>query len=45
MLDYLRARHTVLRKELFANRRETVLWTSRGLLLGIVNVVIVWYGG
>jgi ATP-binding cassette subfamily B protein/subfamily B ATP-binding cassette protein MsbA len=45
VLDYLRGRHTVLRKELFANRRETVLWTSWGLLLGIVNVVIVWYGG
>ena len=38
-------RHTVLRKELFAHRRELVLWTSWGLLLGGVNVVIVWYGG
>ena len=44
-LDYLRGRHTILRKELFANRRETVLWTSWGVLLGVVNVVIVWYGG
>jgi ATP-binding cassette subfamily B protein/subfamily B ATP-binding cassette protein MsbA len=44
-LDYSRGRHTVLRKELFANRREMVLWTSWGLLLGMVNVVIVWYGG
>jgi ATP-binding cassette subfamily B protein/subfamily B ATP-binding cassette protein MsbA len=45
VLDYLRGRHTVLRKELFAHRRELVLWTSWGLLLGVVNVVIVWYGG
>ena len=45
LLDYAQGRHTVLRKELFANRREMVLWTSWGLLLGIVNVVIVWYGG
>jgi ATP-binding cassette subfamily B protein/subfamily B ATP-binding cassette protein MsbA len=45
LLDYLRGRHTVLRKELFAQRREMVLWTSWGLLLGVVNVVIVWYGG
>lgn len=45
LLEYLRGRHTVLRKELFAQRREMVLWTSWGLLLGIVNVVIVWYGG
>src|SRR5580765_3679526 len=44
-LDYLRGRHTVLRKELFASRREMVLWTSWNLLLGAVNVVIVWYGG
>ena len=45
LLDYLVGRHTVLRKELFAHRRELVLWTSWGLLLGAVNVVIVWYGG
>ncbi len=45
LLDYLVGRHTVLRKELFAHRRELVLWTSWGLLLSGVNVVIVWYGG
>src|SRR6186713_3345520 len=45
LLDYMRGRHTVLRKELFAHRREMLLWTSWGLLLGAVNVVIVWYGG
>jgi ATP-binding cassette, subfamily B, bacterial len=45
LIEYMRGRHTVLRKELFAHRREMVLWTSWGLLLGAVNVVIVWYGG
>jgi ATP-binding cassette subfamily B protein/subfamily B ATP-binding cassette protein MsbA len=45
LLTYLRGRHTVLRKEMFAHRRELILWTSWGLLLGSVNVVIVWYGG
>jgi ATP-binding cassette subfamily B protein/subfamily B ATP-binding cassette protein MsbA len=45
LLEYMRGRHTVLRKELFASRRELALWTSWGLLLSIVNVVIVWYGG
>ena len=45
LLDYLQGRHTVLRKELFAHRRELVLWTSWGLLISGVNVVIVWYGG
>ena len=34
LLDYMLGRHTVLRKELFAHRRELVLWTSWGLLLG-----------
>ncbi len=43
--DYMRGRHTVLRKEMFANRRELVLWTSWGLLMSAVNVAIVWYGG
>jgi len=45
LLDYMLGRHTVLRKEMFAHRREMVLWTSWGLLLGAINVVIVWYGG
>src|ERR1051325_3247795 len=30
---------------MFAQRREMILWTSWGLLLGSVTVVIVWYGG
>jgi ATP-binding cassette subfamily B protein/subfamily B ATP-binding cassette protein MsbA len=45
LLEYMRGRHTVLRKELFAHRRELVLWMCWGLLVSIVNVVIVWYGG
>jgi ATP-binding cassette subfamily B protein/subfamily B ATP-binding cassette protein MsbA len=45
LLDYILGRHTVLRKEMFAHRRELVVWTSWSLLLGAVNVVIVWYGG
>jgi len=45
LLDYMTGRHTVLRKELFAHRRELWLWTSWGLLIAGVNVVIVWYGG
>jgi ATP-binding cassette subfamily B protein len=43
--EYMRGRHTVLRKELFAHRRELLLWMSWGLLVGVVNVIIVWYGG
>ena len=45
LLAYMLGRHTVLRKELFAHRRELLVWTSWGLLVAAVNVVIVWYGG
>src|SRR5438552_17617546 len=45
LLNYMLGRHTVLRKEMFAQRRELLLWTSWGLLQAGVNVVIVWYGG
>jgi len=45
LLDYMVGRHSVLRKEMFAHRRELVLWTSWGLLIAIVNVVIIWHGG
>jgi ATP-binding cassette subfamily B protein/subfamily B ATP-binding cassette protein MsbA len=45
LLEYMLGRHTVLRKDLFAYRRELILWMSWGLLVSVVNVVIVWYGG
>jgi ATP-binding cassette subfamily B protein/subfamily B ATP-binding cassette protein MsbA len=45
LLDYLLGRHTVLRKELFAQRREMVIWTSWNVIIGTVNVAIVWFGG
>ena len=45
LLEYMSGRHMMLRKELFAQRREMVIWTAWGLLMGSVNVVIVWYGG
>ena len=37
--------YRAVRKELFAHRRELLLWTSWGLLQAGVNVAIVWYGG
>ncbi|HET7038649.1 MAG TPA: ABC transporter ATP-binding protein [Gemmatimonadales bacterium] len=45
LLDYMRGRHIILRKDLFAHRRELALWTSWGLLEAGVTVAIVWYGG
>lgn len=43
--DYAVGHQTALRKELFAHRRELVLWGSWGLLIALVDLVIVWYGG
>ena len=43
--DYMSGRHMVLRKEMFAHRRELVLWTSWGLLVSSIGAVIIWYGG
>ena len=45
MLEYARSRNAIVRKELFAHRRELWLWTSWGFALSAVNVSIVWYGG
>src|SRR5688572_3601405 len=45
MLEYARGRNSIVRKELFAHRRELWLWTSWGFALSVVNVAIVWYGG
>ncbi len=43
--DYSVGHHTIVRKELFASRRETVLWGTWGFLLAAVSLVIVWFGG
>ncbi len=45
LAEFLTGRHTIARKELFAHRREIFLWSSWALIIAIVNVVIVWYGG
>ena len=38
MLEYARGRNSIVRKELFAHRRELWLWTSWGFALSAVNV-------
>jgi len=45
LISFMLGRHAVLRKELFAHRRELLLWTSWGLLEAGISVVIVWFGG
>jgi ATP-binding cassette subfamily B protein/subfamily B ATP-binding cassette protein MsbA len=43
--DYTVGHHTIVRKELFAHRRELVLWGAWGFLMAAVSLVIVWFGG
>lgn len=45
LIAYVRHRHSLVRKELFVQRRELLLWTSWSVFLATVNLVIVWYGG
>lgn len=43
--DYAVGHHSIVRKKLFARRRELLLWTSWGFLLAVIGLVIVWLGG
>ena len=38
-------RHSIVRKQLFAHRRELALWTIWGFMLSSINLVAVWFGG
>ena len=38
-------RHAIVRKQLFAHRRELALWTVWGFLLASINLVAMWFGG
>ena len=43
--NHMIGRHGIIRKQLFAYHREMALWTVWGLLMAIVNLVAVWFGG
>jgi ATP-binding cassette subfamily B protein/subfamily B ATP-binding cassette protein MsbA len=43
--NYTVGHHTIVRKELFAHRREMVLWGAWGFMLAAVSLVIIWFGG
>jgi ATP-binding cassette subfamily B protein/subfamily B ATP-binding cassette protein MsbA len=43
--EYIRGRHTLARKELFAHRRDIAVTMSWGMLAAAMNVAILWYGG
>ncbi|MCA9262770.1 MAG: ABC transporter ATP-binding protein [Planctomycetales bacterium] len=38
-------RHAMVRKQLFATRRELGLWSVWGFLIASINLVAVWFGG
>lgn len=45
LADFLLGRHTIIRKELYAHRRELGLSTTWGFILAGVNVIVMWFGG
>lgn len=44
-LFYIGGHHTIIRKQLFAHRREVLVWSTWSVLLTCVSLVIVWFGG
>ncbi|MCA9218534.1 MAG: ABC transporter ATP-binding protein, partial [Planctomycetales bacterium] len=44
-LNYNIGRHEIVRKQLFAERREIALWTVWGFMMSCVGLVTVWFGG
>ncbi len=43
--EFARAHHTIIRMRLYAAKREIILWTIWGMLMGLIGVVITWFGG
>ena len=44
-LSYNIGRHEIVRKQLFATRREIGLWTVWGLMMSCVGLATLWFGG
>ncbi len=44
-INYNIGRHEIVRKQLFAQRREIALWTVWGFMMACVGLVTVWFGG
>ena len=44
-LNFNIGRHEIVRKHLFAQRREIALWTVWGMLMASIGLVTVWFGG
>ena len=44
-INYNIGRHEIVRKQLFAQRREIALWTVWGFMMSCIGLVTVWFGG
>jgi len=43
--EFTRGHHTIVRMRMYAAKREIILWTIWGMLMGLIGVVITWFGG
>ena len=43
--EFARGHHTIIRMRMYAAKREILLWTIWGTLMGLIGVVITWFGG
>lgn len=43
--EFARGHHTIVRMRMYAAKREIILWTIWGMLMGVTGVVITWFGG
>ena len=43
--EYTIGHHSITRMRMYARKREIILWSSWGLLMSLISVVIIWAGG
>ncbi len=43
--EYTIGHHTITRMQMYARKREIILWSSWGFLMALISVVIIWAGG
>ena len=43
--EYMVGHHSITRMRMFAARREIILWSTWGLLMALIGIVITWAGG
>ena len=43
--EYTIGHHAITRMQMYARKREIILWSSWGFLMALISVVIIWAGG